>query len=157
MKSIFSGAVLVDCGQNVGPDASFKARAGIWFLRKLTQNMSNKSLMNAMLGVSKKSPATYKLVECTFGVGQFFDQGAAQVDCLHTVRPADYIPSYPFPVLFFNGSEDHRDSEDKWLEMCQNKELSALKTYEGGDHFFSHDDRFINDMLQRMETFASKV
>jgi pimeloyl-ACP methyl ester carboxylesterase len=153
----FCGAVLVDCGQNVGPDASLKAKAGIWVLKIMSKSMSNKGLMNAMMGVCKKSPADFKLVESTFGAGMSFDQGVEQTECMHAVAPADLIPSYNFPILFFNGSEDYRDSEDKWLSLCKDQERSALKVYAGGDHFFSHDSRFVNDMLDRIDDFAKKV
>ena len=153
----FCGAVMMDCGQNVGPDCSLKARAGVWFLKMATTNMSNKGLVDAMMGVTLKSPAKYKLVESVFGAGMHFQQGAAQTVCMHTVEPAKHIPNYDFPVLFFNGSEDYRDSEDKWLALCKKQELSSLHVFEGGDHFFTHDERFVGDLLERMDVFARKV
>ena len=157
LHDFFRGAVMIDCGQNVGPDCSFKARAGLWLMKSLASRMSNKALMNTMLGVTKKSDANFHLVDSCFGAGEFFDQGVAQVDCLHSVAPAKHIPSYRFPILFFNGSKDYRDSEDKWLSMCQDKERSELKVYEGGDHFFCHDSRFVDDLLDRIDSFAKKA
>ena len=109
--------------------------------------------MDAMIGVSKKSPANYKLVESTFGAGMYFDQGKEQTECMHSVCPSEHIPKYNFPVLFFNGSEDYRDSEDKWLSLCKDKR-SYLKVYEGGDHFFSHDIRFFEDLVGKIEDFS---
>lgn len=153
LKERFCGAVLMDCGQNVGPDCSFKASLGIVMLRFASKNMSNKGLMEAMVGVTKKSPADWHLVDSVYGAGMFFAQGVQQVECMHSVKPADHIPTYDFPVLFFNGSEDHRDSENKWLSLCKNKK-SSLKVYEGGDHFFSHDSRF-DDIVQRMTQFST--
>jgi pimeloyl-ACP methyl ester carboxylesterase len=157
LHDLFSGAILLDCGQNVGPDASLKAKAGLWFLNFLTKQMSNKGLMGAMLSVAAKSPAQWKLVESTFGAGMWFQQGQAQVECLKTVAPAEYIPLYKFPIMFVNGSDDHRDSEDRWLSLCQNQELSSLHVYDGGDHFFSHDDRFVEDLLRRIDAFATTI
>ena len=151
--SRFSGAIQLDCGQNVGPDCSLKARVGLWVLRQLSGRMNNKALMSAMMGTVKKSNADYHLVECSFAAGMFFQQGPAQCDCLHTVAPAEIIPSLSFPILFFNGTEDYRDSEDKWLALCRDKERSSLKVYDGGDHFFCHDSRFVEDMLRRMDEF----
>ena len=55
LKDRFNGAVLIDCGQNVGPDCSLKARLGLWFLRKLSSKMNNKTLMGGMLGTTQKS------------------------------------------------------------------------------------------------------
>lgn len=156
-KKSFCGAILMDCGQNVGPDCSLKARVGIWFLKMAAGNMSNKALMGAMLGVTKKSHAKYKLVESVFGAGMHFQQGVEQTICMHTVAPADYIPNYEFPVLFFNGTEDYRDSENKWLSLCKDQKRSALKVYEGGDHFFTHDEKFVDDLLDRMDSFAKQV
>ncbi|KAL3906503.1 MAG: hypothetical protein SGILL_009245, partial [Bacillariaceae sp.] len=157
LKDRFCGAVLMDCGQNVGPGCSFKASAGIWVLRQATKSLSNRGLMDAMLGVSKKSPADFKLIESTFGAGNFFDQGVKQVECMHSVAPAEFIPTYDFPVLFFNGSEDYHDSDEKWLSLCKDQEHSSLKLYEGGDHFFSHDTRFYQDVIDRIDNFATKV
>jgi pimeloyl-ACP methyl ester carboxylesterase len=90
LKDSFCGAVLIDVGQNVGPDCSVKAKFGLWFLRILCNNMSNERLMKAMLSVSQKSPVDWKLVESTFGAGIFFDQGAAQVHCLHRIPSRSY-------------------------------------------------------------------
>lgn len=158
IKNRFCAAILLDCGQNVGPDCSLKARLGIWFLRKLSHKMNNKSLMGAMMSTVKKSGADYHLVECCYAGGMFFQQGPAQCDCLHGVAPAQIIPGLgKFPILFFNGSEDHRDSEERWLDLCGDAERSALKVYEGGDHFFCHDSRFVDDMLCRMDEFIQSV
>eukprot|EP00980_Cylindrotheca_fusiformis_P015548 scaffold4433_cov122-Cylindrotheca_fusiformis.AAC.5 len=153
----FAGAILMDCGQNTGPDCSFKAKFGLFFLRRLGSMMSNEGLMKAMMGATKKSKADYHLVEAVLGSGMYFQQSDAQVECLHGVKPADHIPKFKFPVSFFNGSEDHRDSEDKCLALCKDQERSSLKVYEGGDHFFVHDGRFVTDLLDRMDAFAKSV
>jgi len=156
-KPSFSGAILMDCGQNVGPDCSLKARMGLSFLKMAAGHMSNKALMEAMLGVAKKSPTKSRLVESVFGTGMHFQQGSAQTVCLHTVAPADHIPNFDFPVLFFNGSEDYRDSEKKWLSLCKDQKRSSLKVYGGGDHFFTHDARFVDDLIDRMDDFAKQA
>lgn len=150
----FDGAVMIDCGQNVGPDCSLKARLGLWVMGAVTKNMSNKSMVDAMLGVTVKSPADWKLVESCFGAGTFFDQARAQVDCIHSVQPADHIPNLKFPMIYFNGSLDYRDSENKWLSLCQDQTNSYLHVYEGGDHFFTHDSRFAEDLIKRMDEFG---
>jgi pimeloyl-ACP methyl ester carboxylesterase len=157
LKEAFCGAVLLDCGQNVGPDCSLKARIGMWALKMAAGNLSNKSLMNSMVSISRKSPAQYKLVESTFGAGMFFQQaGTAFPECMHSVSPAEHISQFEFPILFANGSEDHRDSETRWLEKCRDKR-SSLKVYEGGDHFFTHDARFFEDLLDRVDKFSNEV
>lgn len=155
-RDVFSGAILMDCGQNVGPGASLKARLGLVLLKWVASKYSNADLMNMMAGVSKKSKADYQLIETCFGAGNFFEQGEGQVECLKAVAPADFIPKVTFPILYMNGSEDYRDSEKKWLGLSVH-EASELKVYDGGDHFFTHDSRFLEDILQRMHDFASKT
>lgn len=71
------------------------------------------SLMGAMLGTISKSKADLSYT-C-----MFFQQGGDQCVCMHAVSPADIIPTYDFPVLYFNGSEDYRDSKEKWLRIMQ--------------------------------------
>lgn len=154
LKDRFSGAIMLDCGQNVGPDCSWKASAGLFVMKLMGRNMSNATMMNTFKDITAKSPADWKLIESTFGAGMFFEAAADQVDCLHCVKPADHIPNFDFPILFFNGSEDYRDSEDLWLSLCKVQEGSSLKVFEGGDHFFCHDSRFVYDMLDRMDTFT---
>jgi pimeloyl-ACP methyl ester carboxylesterase len=155
-QEYFKGAILLDCGQNVGPGASLKATVGLWFLKEVTKHLSNKSITNLMMTATEKSPADYKLVETSYGSGFAFQQGTQQVECLKEVAPAKIIPELDLPILFFNGSEDYRDSEDKWLALCKDKR-SELKVYDKGDHFFTHDSRFVDDMLERFDTFSKAV
>jgi pimeloyl-ACP methyl ester carboxylesterase len=75
-KISVAGAVLMDCGQNVGPGCSLKASVGLWFLKAMGRNLSNRALMKAMVGVMAKSQAQWRLVESTFGAGMFFDSAA---------------------------------------------------------------------------------
>lgn len=156
LQSLFDGAILIDCGQNVGPGASFKAKAGLVMLSYMGNHMSNATLFGMMKDVAKKSGADYKLMESTLGAGMFFDQAQEQVDCLRAVAPADKIPNLSLPILFMNGTKDYRDSEDKWLELCTN-EKSQLHDYEGGDHFFTHHSKFVDDILTRWHEFALNI
>jgi len=155
-QDVFDGAILLDCGQTVGPGASLKARMGLVLLKFLGTHLSNTALLKLMADVVKKSPANYKLMETSFGAGMFFEHAKAHVECLKTIAPADHIPNIQFPILFMNGSEDYRDSENKWLELCANNK-SELKVYQGGDHFFTHDARFLDDILTRFDAFSKQI
>jgi pimeloyl-ACP methyl ester carboxylesterase len=146
------GAILMDCGQNVGPGRSMAARLGLIVLKWLATNSSNYNMMKMMLSICQKSPANYHLVECVFGAGMWFDQAAAHVECLRQIAPAKLLPRIHIPILYMNGSLDHRDSEDIWLKFSPSPQ-SSLKVYEGGDHFFTHDSRFVDDILARMAEF----
>jgi pimeloyl-ACP methyl ester carboxylesterase len=96
-----------------------------------------------------------------FLAGMFFDQAAAQVECLRLSNPAHYIPKIKVPILYMNGSKDYRDSEDKWLELSLKNDTTAvaseLKVYEGGDHFFMHDSKFVEDVLESIHALATKI
>lgn len=153
---LFQGAILIDCGQNVGPGASIQAKAGLVLLSWLGRNFTNATLMSMLAGEIQKSGADYRMLEASFGAGMFFEQAGQQVECLRGVAPAEILPHLDLPILFMNGSEDHRDSEDKWLEACSNKK-SDLKVYQGGDHFFTHFSRFVDDILTRFDAFATAV
>lgn len=155
-KDLFDGGILLDCGQNVGPGASYKARAGLVLLSFLGRHCSNATLLSLMAKEAQKSKADYKLIETSLGAGMYFDQAAAQVELLKAVAPADHIPNLEFPLLFMNGSEDYRDSEGVWLELCTNKK-SELKVYEGGDHFFTHFSCFLDDMMARFDAYARSL
>ncbi|OEU08712.1 alpha/beta-hydrolase [Fragilariopsis cylindrus CCMP1102] len=157
MQDKFVGAVLMDAGQNVGPGASFKAKMGLVVLKMIGCNFSNSTMMQLMLGEMKKSKADYHLIDAVFGAGMFFEHTKSHVECLKTVAPADHIPTFQFPILFINGSEDYRDSEDKWLALCTKKDDSELKVYERGDHFFMHDSRFIDDLFTRMDGYSKTL
>jgi hypothetical protein len=69
----------------------------------------------------------------------FFKQAHAQIAILRGSDPRKALPAFKGPVLFANGSRDHRDSEKKWVQACTK---GTLIVYDGGDHFFSHDRRF---------------
>mmetsp|Transcript_24187 Transcript_24187/g.58443 ORF Transcript_24187/g.58443 Transcript_24187/m.58443 type:complete len:734 (-) Transcript_24187:58-2259(-) len=156
LKNRFAGAILLDCGQNVGPDCSGKTWAGLWLLRTLSKHTSNKMLMRGMMRTINKSKADYHLAECNFAGGMFFQQGPAWVDCMHAVSPAEIIPTVDIPILFFNGSKNQRDSLDRWLDLCNDKGKSSLFIYHG-DHFFCHDSRYVEDMFLRMDAFVREI
>ena len=59
LQDFFSGAVLMDCGQNIGPGASLKAQIGLFFLSMLGILCTNTTLIKMMCDVSKKSKADY--------------------------------------------------------------------------------------------------
>lgn len=143
-KDAFDAAVLIGCGQNCGPGApgrNFKTSLGLHLLAHLGKHCSNKKLAKMMVGVTKRSPADTWLIESAFGAGWFFDRAEDQVKVLKGVAPAHHIPELDFPILFMNGSKDHRDSERLWLDLCDSYESapSSLKVFDGGDHFFTHD------------------
>ena len=155
-RGVFNSTVLMDCGQNVGPGRSFKASIGLHLLSYVAKHYSNKKLAKMMLDVTRKSPADQWVIESTFAAGWFFEQGEGQVSILRSVAPAKHIPELDIPICFMNGSKDHRDSEELWLNLCDTPDEvnSDLRVYGGGDHFFMHDSRFVEDVLKDIHNFA---
>lgn len=94
------------------------------------------------------------LIESTLPTktGMFFDQGKNQVRILKATNPKKSLENYKGKVLFINGQLDHRDSEKIWAESCDGK----LIVYEGADHFFSHDKRFLDKFMADVTEFISK-
>jgi pimeloyl-ACP methyl ester carboxylesterase len=153
---LFHGAVMMDSGQNVGPGCGLASRVGLMVLKMVGTYFSNYALMKMFLDTISKSKAEDPvLVDCVFAAGMWFDQAAAFVHCLQDVAPAELIPQIPIPILFLNGSLDHRDCEKKWLSLSAPH--SSLKVYKGGDHFFPSDSRFIDDIFARMVEFAKSL
>ena len=54
-----------------------------------------------------------------------------------------------------SASNDYR-SWIPWLNLCDTPDEvnSVLKVYDGGDHFFMHDSRFVEDVLKDIHDFA---
>jgi fermentation-respiration switch protein FrsA (DUF1100 family) len=77
----------------------------------------------------------------TLRPGMFFKHARSHIEILRASDPKKALPAFKGPVLFLNGSRDHRDSEHKWVEACAPSQ-GKLIVYQGGDHFFSHDKRF---------------
>jgi hypothetical protein len=111
----------MDFGQSTGHDCSFEASVGLFFLPHIVANMSNEGLTEYMMGAAILSKADYQSVEAVHGSGMYFQQSSALVDFLHGVKPAHHIPSFKFPVAYFNGSEHHRGSENKWFSLCKDQ------------------------------------
>lgn len=154
---LFDGAILLDCGQNVGPHASLKAKLGLSMMRFVGSIFSNATMMSMMQAVVSKSTADFYLNETSLAAGMFFQQSAEQVECLKLVEPEVLIPLIHIPILFMNGSKDYRDSEQKWLSLCIHQDMSSLKVYDDGDHFFTHETRFVDDMIERWHNFAMRL
>ncbi len=149
---LFSAAVISQAAQNVGVGRSLKASLGLALLKTLASRLSNKTLLTSMLsefsGLPSADPAAVLQTKRT---GLFFQAGAGQVAILEASNPPPSLARFPGRVLFLNGSEDHRDSEQSWLKCCSRGQ-SIL--YPGGNHFFTHDTRF--DVAQDVLEFLKE-
>lgn len=151
-----SAAIVMMCGQNVGSGRSMLASVGLSAMNLVLPMLSSATMMSGLVSESRKNAqiSNDSIMEIVLRPGMFFHQGKAQVAILRSTDPAYQLPKFPGPVLFLNGSLDHRDSEHRWVSMCRQ---GRLVVYEGGDHFFSHDDRFFGSVIEEIDTFAKKL
>jgi len=145
----FAGAVIAMAGQDVGPGRGCAASVGMAAMGLALTWLAPATLLNAMRGAARRNghiPAA--ALADTLRPGFFFQQARAQLDVMRASDPRAALPRYGGPVLFVNGSRDHRDSETIWRDAAPR---GRLHVYEGADHFLSHDDRyaarFVDDIL----------
>ena len=145
----FAGAVIAMAGQDVGPGRGCAASLGLAAMGLAMSWLSPATLLNAMRGEARRNghiPAA--ALADTLRPGFFFQQARAQLDVMRASDPRASLPRFPGPVLFVNGSKDHRDSETIWRDAAPR---GRLNVYAGADHFFSHDSRyaarFVDDIL----------
>src|SRR3954452_9445109 len=124
------------CGQNVGRGAGPAARLGLIMLSFVSSVMSQAILLTMMRSTFLKNrnmDASLVLTE-SLRTGFYFRQNEEQIAILKVSDPVAGLAKYGRPVLFVNGSADHRDSEGKWLAVSNKAsgDKSELVVYEGG-------------------------
>jgi len=148
----FAGAIICGAGQNTGTGASLSARLGLKFLA-LPMKLPKKSVMNALISSTRGAQIQPELLEiCCLRSGIYFEQGYQQIEILKTFNPT-LLSNFEKPVLFVNGSKDHHDSQDRWKALVKQGELVV---FPNADHFFSHDDRFLNPFIKLIDDFSEK-
>ncbi|KAJ3338110.1 hypothetical protein HDU93_009981 [Gonapodya sp. JEL0774] len=155
--TLFDAAVISMCGQNVGHGAGLAARWGLSLLALLSSYLSSSTILTTMRSTfAANGHMDHKLMmDAGLRTGFYFDQNVNQIEILRQTDSAAALAKYPRPVLFVNGSKDHSDSENKWLEVSNtaNGGKSKLVVYKGGDHGFSHDKRFKDEFTTEIKTF----
>ena len=146
---VFAGAVIAMAGQDVGPGRGCAASIGMTAMGLAMSWLAPATLLNAMRSEVKRNghiPAA--ALADTLRPGFFFQQARAQLDVMRASDPRAALPRFAGPVLFVNGSKDHRDSETVWRDAAPRGRLAV---YAGADHFLSHDDRyaarFVDDII----------
>ena len=154
-----AAAVVCMCGQRVGVGrTSWMAYFGLLAMDAILPSLSNKTLMEGMVSAVKANSHmdSALVMEGSLRPGMFFGQASAQIEVLRRSDPSTNLPLFNGPVLFVNGSKDHRDHEEAWRSLCPHP-LSALKVFPDGDHFFTHDERFREQFLADVVSFVSSV
>ncbi len=150
-----SAGIVTMCGQNVGEGRGWAAGMGIFAMSSLVSLLSSKTMLSGLIKTAASSGTLNMdlIVDSSLRTGMFFHQGVAMCEILSSSNPSASLSRYPGRLLFVNGSKDHRDSEQLWLSLSQH---GSLKVYEGGDHFFSHDNRFLSTFLNDIVEFIEK-
>lgn len=154
--SVFKAAIIMMCGQNVGVGSGFMARMGLGLFSTMIPNLSSATLLKGLISSTKVNANLNPqfVFDTALRAGSFFQQSHEQIKILSESNPRASLPLYQGRVLFINGSKDHRDSEEFWKSLAP---MGELVVYQGGDHFFSHDDRFFETLLQDMIQFFNRV
>lgn len=96
------------CGQNVGEDRSWKASVGLWGMNKAMRLLSKETLVNQLLKTAKN--VDKEVMANMMTAGYYFHQSDEQIQILKESAPEKGIRMFEGPILFINGSADHRDS-----------------------------------------------
>lgn len=122
-QSEYQAAVIMMCGQNVGEGRSWKASLGLWGMGKAINYLSSETLVNGLIKSAKH--VDKEVLADMMRAGYYFQQGDQQVEMLKNSAPESGLKKFEGPVLFINGSEDHRDSEQRWLKACKRGQLKV--------------------------------
>ena len=153
---MFEASIILMCGQNVGLNRGWAAGFGLIMMEYVFSMLSSASIGNLMNSEAKKNGHISKEImkEIASGPGMFFAQASNYVKILRSTNPLQSLPKFKGKVLFINGSKDYRDSEHEWKNACMN---GTLKVYQDADHFFSHDDRFIDRFIDDIDDFIKQI
>lgn len=152
---LVSAAIISMCGQNVGVGRGWAAGLGLAAFKCFIPRLSTATLLKGLVGEAKRNGhiPDASLLEIALRPGMYFGQGVEQVEILCNSNPRPSLEKFHGPVLFINGSKDHRDSEKVWKQAAKQGELIV---YEGADHFFSHDTRYSSRFLDDCFIFIDR-
>jgi pimeloyl-ACP methyl ester carboxylesterase len=150
---VFDACVVAMCGQNVGVGRGMAASMGLYLLEHLMKSMSSSSALKLMIDEACKNKHIDKdMLTPILRTGMFFMENEGQISILKATNPVESLSKFEGFILFINGSEDHRDSENVWLRAAK---AGRLIDYQGGDHFFTHDRRFMQAFISECAKLAS--
>ncbi|KAJ3352998.1 hypothetical protein HDU91_005936 [Kappamyces sp. JEL0680] len=152
---IFSKAIICMAGQDVGKGRGWAAGLGLLAMNATIPLVGATTMLSGMASQARSNGHISEelLMDIALRTGMFFHQGKQQVAILQNSDPRSALPLYPGQILFINGAKDHRDSEQVWVKCSQH---ARLIVYEGADHFFSHDDRFLQRFVDDLQAFVSE-
>lgn len=155
---LFSAAIVTDCGIDFGPNKSCVASIGIHLMRKHFPKVTNREIMEHLIKtVPKQKDIDVDLVlKSIFQAGLYIQQsGNGIFDILEQIDVSECIPKFNGPIMFVNHF-NCQDSEQKYFDLCVNKERSKL-VKRNNDDFCpfpcgSISNELINEAIKFYET-----
>jgi hypothetical protein len=93
-----------------------RRRCGLWAMKALIPSLSSATLLTSLVGAAKKNGNMQAdvMVRDFMRAGMFFGDALGHVAILKQTDPATALAAFEGPVLFLNGTLDHRDSEKRF-------------------------------------------
>jgi pimeloyl-ACP methyl ester carboxylesterase len=119
----FAGVVSVVAGQAVGTrdDAGFAARSALGIAKSVMPMFSSATMISMLIkAVPFDDMRLDLLLRESLQPSMYFQQQRAQIELLQSTNSTKaYGGSFAGPVLFINGELDHRDMEQKLLQLAK--------------------------------------
>lgn len=150
----FSSSIIMMAGQTVGVGRGWMAWMGLLAFHYIIPLISATTLLSGMQSATKNGSVRKDLIIHVLAAGFFFHQSTQQVKILRESNPVAGFKNFNKPILMMDGSKDYHDNHTRIVDST-NKVF--LKIWEGGDHFFSHDERFYKDILVEIDGFIKNL
>ena len=158
---LFSGAIIAAATQTVGAGASVKAKMALGTMHYMKPLISSVTMAQQMvkLASSHKTIDKELLKECSVDPGFFFQTTKQQVAVLRATNSVEAMKKFHGPVLYLQGGKDHHDMEQALLAVGNKSSRPAVASYTfpDGDHFFSHDVRYVEEFYHRVDLFLEEL
>lgn len=168
--NVFSAAILACCSQTVGKGAGFAASTALSIMQFMSTHVTSASwfvgMMLQVIQRNSKQLETSIVWEDCVSSGFYFHCSSEQTGTLRSTDSLAGLKKFSGPVLYLNGSEDHRDMLEDSVKISTAREVSKRGEgpsltrsilYEGGNHFFSHDKRFRDRFEEDVSSFCDSV
>jgi pimeloyl-ACP methyl ester carboxylesterase len=159
--TLFDAAAILGCGQGVGrKDAGVAARLGLVAMASMPASVGKTGMVRAMVTACKanKHLDSGLVWRTCFTPGMFFDQSDAHVEILRGTDPAAGVAAFAQTgagrrVLFMHGSKDYASNQAALNEAAGACGRAVVVT--DGDHFFTHDERFFDLVMDELGRLAT--
>jgi pimeloyl-ACP methyl ester carboxylesterase len=156
--ALFNAAVVLSSSQTTGVGAGMTARVALFAMAKMIPT-GKVMTMKLLLKESQKSKHLNRddVWTGSFQPGFFFEHGTGHVAILQRSDPVPGVRKFcedgQHRVLFMLGDQDHHDNKVNLEAAGQGHATTVVCS--GGDHFFTHDTRFVDDIIRRIANIVT--